>query len=257
MYNNCNRICREDEQKTCMTCMKSVLITGGSRGIGYAMTSLFLANDYKVYATYNRTKGSLFELQKTLPNPNNLIPLPVELSNKSEIDLMFSKIERPLDVLINNASISESKLFDKITESDWDQIQATNLKAYFLLAQKVYPGMVKQKSGCIINIGSIWGVTGAACEVHYSTMKAGIIGLTKALAKELAPCNVRVNAIAPGAIATDMLNEYTADEIKTLIKEIPLLRLGKPEEIAQTALFLAEQEYITGEVINVNGGLWI
>lgn len=237
--------------------MKSILITGGSRGIGYAMTNLFLANDYRVYATYNRTQDSLFELQKTLPDPTNLIPLPVELSNKSEIDLLFSKIEQPLDVLINNASIAENKLFDQITEADWDKIQATNLKAYFLLAQKVYPGMVKQKSGCIINISSIWGVTGAACEVHYSTMKAGIIGLTKALAKELAPCNVRVNAIAPGVIDTDMLNDYSSAEIKKLIREIPLLRLGKPEEIAQTALFLAEQEYITGEVINVNGGLWI
>ncbi|MGB4610663.1 MAG: SDR family NAD(P)-dependent oxidoreductase [Saccharofermentanales bacterium] len=237
--------------------MKSILITGGSRGIGYAMTNLFLANGYRVYATYNQSSHSLSELQETLPDSDNLIPLPVELSNKSEIDLMFSKIEQPLDVLINNAAISESKLFDQITEADWDRIQAINLKAYFLMAQKVYPAMVKQKSGCIINISSIWGVTGAACEVHYSTTKAGIIGLTKALAKELAPCNVRVNAIAPGAIATDMLNEYSAGEIEKLIQEIPLLRLGKPEEIAHTALFLAEQEYITGEVINVNGGLWI
>ncbi|MGI6580391.1 MAG: elongation factor P 5-aminopentanone reductase [Saccharofermentanales bacterium] len=237
--------------------MKSILITGGSRGIGYAMTNLFLAKGYRVYATYNQSSHSLSELQETLPDSDNLIPLPVELSNKSEIDLMFSKIEQPLDVLVNNAAISESKLFDQITESDWDRIQAINLKAYFLMAQKVYPAMVKQKSGCIINISSIWGVTGAACEVHYSTTKAGIIGLTKALAKELAPCNVRVNAIAPGAIATDMLNEYSAGEIEKLIREIPLLRLGKPEEIAHTALFLAEQEYITGEVINVNGGLWI
>lgn len=237
--------------------MKSILITGGSRGIGYAMTNLFLDKGYRVYATYNQSSHSLSELQETLPDSDNLIPLPVELSNKSEIDLMFSKIEQPLDVLVNNAAISESKLFDQITEADWDRIQAINLKAYFLMAQKVYPAMVKQKSGCIINISSIWGVTGAACEVHYSTTKAGIIGLTKALAKELAPCNVRVNAIAPGAIATDMLNEYSAGEIEKLIREIPLMRLGKPEEIAHTALFLAEQEYITGEVINVNGGLWI
>ncbi|NLJ71245.1 MAG: SDR family NAD(P)-dependent oxidoreductase [Clostridiaceae bacterium] len=237
--------------------MKSILITGGSRGIGYAITNIFLANGYRVYATYNRTKDSLFELQRTLNNPDKLIPLQVELSNKSDIDRLFSKIDQPLDILINNASISENKLFDEITELDWDQINTINLKAYFLLAQKVYPGMVKQKSGCIINISSIWGVTGAACEVHYSTTKAGIIGLTKALAKELAPSNVRVNAIAPGAIDTDMLNEYSTVEIEELIQEIPLLRLGRPEEIAQTALFLAEQEYITGEVINVNGGLWI
>ncbi|HHU53773.1 MAG TPA: SDR family oxidoreductase [Clostridiaceae bacterium] len=237
--------------------MKSILITGGSRGIGFAMTKLFLANSYRVYATCNQTRNSLFELQQTLPNPKNLIPLAVDLSNKSEIDLMFSKIEQPLDVLVNNAAIAENKLFDKITEADWDRFQTVNLKACFLLAQKVYPGMVRRKSGCIINISSIWGVTGAACEVHYSTTKAGIIGLTKALAKELAPSNVRVNAIAPGVIATDMLNEYSADEIEQLIQEIPLMRLGKPEEIAQTALFLAEHEYITGEVINVNGGLWI
>ncbi|MDI9490636.1 MAG: elongation factor P 5-aminopentanone reductase [Saccharofermentanales bacterium] len=237
--------------------MKSVLITGGSRGIGYAMTELFLNNNYQVFSTYYQTESSLFELKNTLLNPDNLIPLSVDLSQTEKIEDLFKRINQPIDVLINNAGIAESGLFDRITATEWDKMQNVNLRAYFLCAQQVYPQMVKRKQGCIINISSIWGITGAACEVNYSITKAGIIGLTKALAKELAPCNIRVNAIAPGVIATDMLNQYSEVEISDIIKDIPLLRLGKPEEVAKTALFLAEQEYITGEVININGGLWM
>lgn len=237
--------------------MKNVLITGGSRGIGYTMTELFLKKNYRVYSIYNQTKTKLFSLKNSISNPNNLIPLFADLAKIEDIDNIFKQIDYPIDVLINNASISESKLFDKITETEWDNMQNINLKAYFLCTQRVFPEMLKRKSGSIVNISSIWGVTGAACEVNYSTAKAGVIGLTKALAKELGPSNIRVNAIAPGAIETDMLNDYSQVDIAELINEIPLMRLGKPEEVAELALFLAEQTYITGEVINVNGGLWI
>lgn len=239
--------------------MQRVLITGGSRGIGLAMTKTFLAHDYLVYANYHKTKQALFSLKEQLQDSKKdfLHPVEADLSSSQGIDRLFSQIDQPINILINNAGISEFKLFDQITEKEWDDIFALNLKSYFLCAQKVYPQMVDAKAGCIINVSSIWGLTGASLEVHYSTAKAGIIGLTKSLAKELAPCNIRVNAIAPGVIDTDMLRCLSESEKDILKEEIPLQRFGKAEEVAKTALFLAEQEYITGEVINVNGGLLI
>lgn len=237
--------------------MKKVLITGASRGIGLALTRKFLAHDYRVYATYCQTYKSLALLKAESPAKNNLYPIQVDLSRKSEIEDLFRQIKEPLDVLINNAGISEWKLFDQISEAEWDHLMAVNLKAYFLCAQKAFPGMLSQKSGSIINISSIWGVTGAAMEVHYSTAKAGIIGFTKSLAKELAPSHILVNAIAPGVIDTDMLHLFSKEELTDLKQEIPLQRFGEPEEVADLALFLAEQKYITGEVININGGFHI
>lgn len=239
--------------------MKHVLITGGSRGIGLAMTKTFLGHDYLVYANYNKTKEKLQALKDQL-NPSEkerLIPIQADLSSAQGVDQLFSQIDQPIDILINNVGLAEFKLFDKITEEDWDHIFAVNLKSYFLSSQKVVPQMIARKSGCIINVSSIWGLTGASLEVHYSTAKAGIIGLTKSLAKELAPCKIRVNAIAPGVIDTAMLAALDESEQASLKKEIPLQRFGKPEEVAETALFLAQQEYITGEVININGGLLI
>ncbi len=237
--------------------MKSVLITGGSRGIGLAMTKLFLAHGYRVYATYFQTITYLEQLKKDSQYAELLIPLKVDLRNSEEIDQMFAHIEEPLDVLINNAGISEWNFFDKISEEEWDSLMALNLKAYFLCAQKAFHGMLSQKSGSIINVSSIWGTTGASMEVHYSTAKAGIIGLTKALAKELAPSGILVNAIAPGVIDTDMLSIFSEEDLENLKDDIPLQRFGEPQEVAELALFLAEQKYITGEVININGGFHI
>ncbi len=237
--------------------MKKVLITGASKGIGFALTKKFLAHHYKVYATYYRTDTFLGELKASSSAKHNLYPIKVDLSKTAEIDYLFTQIKEPLDVLINNAGISEWNLFDKISETEWDDLMAVNLKAYFLCAQKAFPGMLSQKSGSIINLSSIWGITGAAMEVHYSTAKAGIIGFTKSLAKELAPSNILVNAIAPGVIDTDMLAVFSEEELTDLKQEIPLGRFGQPEEVAELALFLAEQKYITGEVININGGFHI
>lgn len=237
--------------------MKTVLITGGSRGIGLAMTKLFLVHGYRVYATYFQTYIHLEQIKKKSEYSEFLIPIKVDLKKSEEIDEMFSQIKEPLDVLINNAGISEWNFFDKISETEWDSLMAVNLKAYFLCAQKAFHGMLSQKSGSIINVSSIWGTTGASMEVHYSTAKAGIIGLTKALAKELAPSGILVNAIAPGVIDTDMLSIFSKEDLENLKDEIPLQRFGEPHEVAELALFLAEQKYITGEVININGGFHI
>lgn len=237
--------------------MKNILITGASKGIGLATVKAFLKKDYKVFAHYYQTFEPLNKLKNEIKNANQLILLQADLRQKSGIDLLFSQIDENIDVLVNNAAISENILFDQITEEKWDEMLSLNLKTYFLCAQKVFPGMLHQKSGSIINISSIWGVTGAAMEVHYSTAKAGVIGLTKALAKELAPSHILVNAVAPGVIDTDMLKSFDDTELENLKKEIPLERFGRAEEVADLILYLVEQKYITGEVININGGLWI
>jgi 3-oxoacyl-[acyl-carrier protein] reductase len=150
--------------------------------------------------------------------------------------------------------ISQIKLFTDLTDEDIDNMIDVNLKSVFSVTQEVVKSMIKNQEGDIINISSVWGITGGSCEVHYSATKAGIIGMSKALAKELATSNIRVNVIAPGVIDTDMNNELTKEEMKVLENEIPLKRIGKAEEIANTAYMLTENKYITGQVITVDGG---
>lgn len=160
-----------------------------------------------------------------------------------------------IDVLINNAGISQIKLFTEITDEDWDNIVNTNLKSVFLVSQEVTKNMIQNKSGCIINISSMWGIVGASCETHYSASKAGVNGLTKAMAKELGLSNIRVNAIAPGVIDTDMNKELSSETINMLKEEIPLNKTGKPEDIYKCVEWLIEDNYTTGQIISVNGGM--
>ena len=160
-----------------------------------------------------------------------------------------------IDVLINNAGISQIKLFTEITDEDWDNIINTNLKSVFLVSQEVTKNMIQNKSGCIINISSMWGIVGASCETHYSAAKAGVNGLTKAMAKELGLSNIRVNAIAPGVIDTDMNKELSSETINMLKEEIPLNKTGKPEDIYKCVEWLIEDNYTTGQIISVNGGM--
>lgn len=160
-----------------------------------------------------------------------------------------------IDVLINNAGISQIKLFTEITDEDWDNIINTNLKSVFLVSQEVTKNMIQNKSGCIINISSMWGIVGASCETHYSASKAGVNGLTKAMAKELGLSNIRVNAIAPGVIDTDMNKELSSETINMLKEEIPLNKTGKPEDIYKCVEWLIEDNYTTGQIISVNGGM--
>ena len=168
---------------------------------------------------------------------------------------VFGKI----DVLVNNAGITQSKLFTDITYEDWKEMMDINLNGIFYTTQKALQYMIPEMSGKIINISSIWGMVGGSFEVHYSTSKAAIIGMSKALAKELGPSNIQVNVIAPGVIQTDMLNDIDEDIIDTLREETPLMRLGTPEDIANCVLFLASEKsnFITGQVISPNGGFVI
>ena len=165
------------------------------------------------------------------------------------------KLEK-IDVLVNNAGIDKFQLFTDITNEDWDEMISNNLNSVFYMTREVVKDMINNKSGCIINISSIWGMVGASCEVAYSVSKAGIDGLTKSLAKELAPSGIRVNSIAPGAIMTDMNSNLTQEEIEEVNEQIPLGKFGKPEDIAKCAMWLIEDNYTTGQIISPNGG-WV
>ncbi len=241
----------------------SVIITGASKGIGRAMARRFAREGYHVVINYRRSKEAAEELHSTLLRENGSAELcRADVTKREEVDSMVDRCVQKyagVDILINNAGISQTKLFTEITSGDWDNMLNINLKGAFNCSQSVLRYMLPCKKGKIINISSIWGMAGASCEVHYSAAKAGLIGLTKALAKELGPSNIQVNCIAPGVVETGMLDEYSAQELDDLRGSIPLMRLGGPEEIAACALFLASREadYITGQVISPNGGLVI
>lgn len=236
---------------------ETVLITGASRGIGYATAELFAVNGYTVYANYRSSPKSLELLSEKLSERGfTLIPLYADVSNSNDVEHMVSQTNG-VDILINNAGIAQFKQFVDMSETDWDNMMSVNLKSVYLCTHCVIPHMIKRKHGAIVNISSVWGVTGGSCEVHYSAAKAGVIGFTKALAKEMAPSGIRVNCIAPGVIETDM-NKELSDYDRQLIKEqTPLGTIGLPDHIAQAALFLAENQFITGEILNVNGGFHI
>lgn len=219
--------------------MKKALITGGATGIGKATAILLQQNGYDVYITYNQTKPD-YEVNAIKSN----------LENIDEIESAVESIGR-IDLLVNNAGVSIIKMINDITVEDYEKMTAVNERAVYFASKFSALKMIREQSGAIINISSMWGQVGASCETLYSMTKAGVIGLTKALAKELAPSNITVNCIAPGIIDTRMNNMFDAEELK---EEVPLGRLGTPEEIAQAVLFLAESPYITGQILGVNGG---
>ncbi|MBO5454856.1 MAG: glucose 1-dehydrogenase [Clostridia bacterium] len=228
--------------------MKTALITGGSRGIGKEICSLFAQNGFLVVSTYNKTKPEEIE---------NVTYIKCDISK--EANTLFEKAENILghiDVIINNAGVSHIGVIQDFSENDYNAVFDTNLKSTFILCSKAADHMVKNKSGCIINISSIWGISGASCESLYSASKGAVINLTKSLAKELGPSNIRVNAIAPGVIKTDMLNCYADEELEELRLSTPLERLGSPSDVAKLALFLASNDasFITGQTITVDGG---
>ncbi|HBG5345210.1 TPA: SDR family oxidoreductase [Clostridioides difficile] len=242
---------------------KTVLITGGSRGIGKAMSKAFAKEGYNVLINFNKSENEAKELYAILNEKNFSVKLfKADVSNREDVENMVDYCVKEfggLDVLVNNAGISQDKLFTDITDEDWDNMININLKGSFYCSQVALKYMVSEKKGNIINISSIWGISGASCEVHYSITKAGIIGMTKALAKEVGPSNIRVNSIAPGVINTDMLSGYNEEDINALVEETPLMRIGTPEDIANCAIFLASDKsnFITGQVISPNGGFVI
>ena len=238
--------------------MKTIIITGGSRGIGKCMVENFAKQGYNVVLNYNKSEKMAKQIKENLREEGHEIEIfKADVSKKEEVQKMIEfTIEKfkKIDVLINNAGIARIQLFTDATEEDWDEIMNTNLKSAFFTTQAVLPYMIHEKSGCIINVSSIWGLIGASCEAIYSASKAGLDGLTKALAKELGPSNIRVNGIAPGIINTDMnsnLDENIKNEIE---KEIPLGRIGEPIDIYRCAKWLVEDEYMTGQIISPNGG---
>lgn len=239
---------------------KVAIITGASRGIGREIAKQLAKSKVKVIANYNQSEKEAEKLKEELKAENIEIDIiKADVSKREEakklVKFAFEKYKR-IDILINNAGISEYKMFIDETEEDWNRVINTNLYSAFIMSQEVIPHMVHQKEGCIINISSIWGMVGASLEVLYSISKAGMDGMTKALAKELGPSNIRVNSIAPGSIDTDMNANLTTEELKELEEEIPLERIGKVEDIAKCVKWLVEDSYTTGQVISINGG-WI
>ena len=236
---------------------KVILVTGASRGIGNNIART-LAQENIVIANYNKSQNEAIKLKEDLKKENiNIDIIKADVSKRNEVKDMIKQILEKygkIDVLINNAGISQYKLFTDISDEDWDNIININLKSNFIVTQEVVKNMISRKNGLIINISSIWGVTGAAMEVAYSTSKAGIIGLTKSLAKELGPSNIRVNAIAPGMIDTSMNSKFSDEEINDIKEEIPLEKIGKPEEVTKRIKWLLEDTYTTGQVISINGG---
>ena len=235
--------------------MKTVLITGGSRGIGRAMVELFCREGYSVAFTYKNSISEAKDLAESTGAFAIQADSALEREVVSAVDLVRSRFGS-VDCLINNAGVSSFSLFTDITLDEWNEHLAVNLTGAFLYSKAVIPDMVNKKKGRIINITSMWGMCGSSCEVHYSTAKAGLIGMTKALAKELGPSGITVNAIAPGLIRTDMNASLSESDIKTIEDETPLMRIGVPEEVAKAALFLASDDasFITGEIMNVSGG---
>ncbi len=237
--------------------MKTVLVTGGSRGIGKAICQLFADKGWTVAFCYCNDDVSAKKLTATYPN---MLSYKVDVSIKHEVDSMISDIINKtggINLLVNNAGVGCIKLVTDISEIEWQRIISVNLTGAFNCCKAVLPDMIRRHDGNIINISSMWGVTGASCEVAYSASKAGLIGMTKALAKEVGPSNIRVNCIAPGVIDTDMNSSLCAADIDALAEETPLGCIGTPEDVANCAAFLEESKFITGQIIGVNGGFVI
>ncbi len=232
----------------------TVLVTGASRGIGYAVAEAFARRGYTVFATYHNTEDPLNALSDELDAEGfTLVPVYCDVSDEESVSSMFSQIG-DVDILINNAGISQFSILSDITSADWDRMLDVNLKSVFLCSKAASRGMINNKFGRIINISSVWGVVGGSCETHYSASKAGIIGFTRALAKELGPSGITVNCIAPGVIETDMNSHLTEADKQELCGDTPLGRIGEPRDVAHAALFFAEADFITGETLSVGGG---
>lgn len=236
----------------------NIIVTGGSRGIGKCLVENLARDGHNVLLNYNKSEKQALKIQRDLQEEGYLVEVfKADVSKrkdvKSMVDFAIEKFGN-IDVLINNAGIAKLQMFQDVTDDDWEEIINTNLKSAFYMSQAVLPTMIHKKSGLIINISSIWGQVGASCETVYSISKAGVDAMTKSLAKELGPSNIRVNSIAPGVIDTamnSMLDEHIKNEIRN---ETPLGKIGRPIDIYKCVKWLIEDEFTTGQVIPVNGG---
>jgi 3-oxoacyl-[acyl-carrier protein] reductase len=240
---------------------KTALITGGTRGIGKAMVALFVQHGAHVAFTYINSEEQAKQMENDLQSSGTKIKAyRSDAGNYAEAEKLFSEVVKDfgkIDILVNNAGITRDNLILRMSEQQWDEVMQANLKSVFNLTKHAAKEMLLQRSGSIINLTSVVGLSGNAGQANYAASKAGIIGFTKSIAAEIGSRGVRCNAIAPGFIKTDMTDKLNEEQQKTLLKSIPLNRLGTAEEIAETALFLASDlsKYITGQVISVCGGM--
>ena len=255
------------------------IVTGGARGIGKAIVETLAKKGIRVIANYNKSEEKAKILKQELEKENIKIDIfQADVSKKVECKKLIQYVINQygkIDILVNNAGIANDSLFDdksflvnnagiskiqlidEVTEEDWNEMIYTNLYSAFCMCQEAIPYMINRKSGTIINISSVWGMVGASQEVVYSITKAGMDGLTKALAKEVGPSNIRVNSIAPGYIETDMNKEFSEEVLEQIKEETPLERIGKPEDIAKCVEWLIEDNFTTGQIISINGGWFI
>ena len=236
----------------------NVLIIGGSRGIGAEAVRQFAAAGDRVVFTYHRSELAADDLRLE----TGAVPVRCDVKHSDSVRIAVDKAIQTLgqvDVLICNAATADFGLVTDITESRWEEVIDTDLNGVFYCIRYVLPSMISRKSGCIITVGSMWGETGASCEVAYSAAKAGVIGLTKALAKEVGPSGIRVNCVSPGMIDTEMNANVDEETVKAIEDETPLGRTGEPSDVARAMRFLASEDaaFITGQLISVNGGFVI
>lgn len=221
--------------------MKKVLITGGATGIGKATALLFKQKGYDVFITYNQSE----------PDFDGVTKIKCNLENENEIVELFNQIGS-IDVLVNNAGISLIKQINDTTADEYDKIMRINARSYFLCSREAVKLMLKNHSGAIVNVSSMWGQLGASCEIAYSMSKAAVIGLSRSLAQELAPSGITVNCVCPGIIDTRMNSMFEKSELED---EVPIGRLGTAEEVADAIYFLSQNKYITSQILGVNGGI--
>lgn len=243
--------------------MKTVLITGASRGIGAATARLFAQKGWAVAVNYRNSREAAEELVSEIrKNGGTALAIPADVGDPEQVEALFRTAEQELgqiEALVNNAGIAQQKLFTDLTDEDWDELFRVDVKGVFLCCRRALPAMIRRHRGVIVNISSMWGQVGASCEVHYSAAKAAVIGLTRALAKEVGPSGIRVNCIAPGVIQTEMNGNLTPETLEALKEETPLELLGDPADVAKAAWFLTSEDsaFITGQVLGVNGGMVI
>lgn len=238
--------------------MKTVIVTGGSRGIGKAIIEKFAREGYNVILNYNRSSESAQRIEKEFKNVNIF---KADVTNRKEIQAMIDYTNKTfgnIDILVNNAGTGCTGLLQDLSFEEWQEVFNVNVNGVFNCTQLVLPQMLQKHSGKIINISSIWGMTGASCEVAYSASKSAIIGFSKALAKEVGPSGINVNVVAPGIIMTDMVSQYSIEEFDEMRNQIPLGEIGTTEDVANSVFFLASDDakYITGQVLSPNGG-WV
>ncbi|MBR3766924.1 MAG: SDR family oxidoreductase [Clostridia bacterium] len=236
------------------------LVTGAAKGIGAAIVKKLCEDGFSVAVNYNKSEQRALALCSELASEGfSVFSVKCDVSSSAEVKNMISLVEEKLgriDVLVNNAGVSLWGLFDETNDEEWKNTLGINLTGTFNCCREVLPGMLRSKYGRIVNISSVWGQVGASCEAVYSASKAGVIGLTKALAKEYAPSGITVNCVSPGVINTDMMNRFSEEEKTAVCADIPMGRMGEAEEVANAVAFFASEKcsFITGQILGVNGG---